>query len=38
MYDLENLHKCGKRVKLKIKKFWRFLLKFAEVTGEKLVR
>ena len=37
-YCLENLHKCGKRVKLKVRKFWGLLLKFVEVTVEKLVR
>ena len=36
-YELEIWNKCGKRVKIKVRKFWGLIPTFAEVTGEKLV-
>ena len=37
MCELEILHQCGKRVKLKFRKFWGLVPRFVEVTGEKLI-
>ena len=30
-YDREIIHKCGKRVKIKVRKFWRLTLTFVKV-------
>ena len=36
-YEIRILHQCGKRLKLKVGKFWGLIPIFVKVTGEKLV-
>ena len=36
-YSLESLDQCGKRVEIKIPKFWRLISMFVEATVGKLV-
>ena len=33
-YDSEIMHKCGKRVKIKVRKFWRLTLTFVKLQGK----